>query len=65
MRTAALRLLPGRGAALVVLAAIALLVALQVAILLRPVVGLLAVLLAALPSVSRAALLRTHEPSSS
>jgi hypothetical protein len=52
-------------AASMLLAAIALLHPLQVTILLRPAIGLLARLLAALPSVSRAALLRTHEPSSS
>jgi hypothetical protein len=48
---------------LLLLAAIALLVALQVAILLRPVVALLALLVAALPSVSGPALLCTHEAS--
>ncbi|HEY3584207.1 MAG TPA: hypothetical protein VGL90_07505 [Casimicrobiaceae bacterium] len=75
IRHAALRLLPIRRAALrllslatatwVVLAAIALLHPLQVTILLGPAIGLLARLVAALPSMSRAALLRSHEPSSS
>jgi hypothetical protein len=65
IRRAGLRWLMLRVAVSMLLAAIALLHPLQVTILLRPAIGLLARLLAALPSVSRAALLRTHEPSSS
>jgi hypothetical protein len=46
------------------LTAIALLVSLQVAILFRATLGLLALLLAALPAMPRSALLCTHEASS-
>ncbi|HSU43953.1 MAG TPA: hypothetical protein VLN42_07015, partial [Casimicrobiaceae bacterium] len=59
-------LLPAITAALAVLllTAIALLVSLQVAILFRAALGLLALLLAALPAMPRSALLCTHEASS-
>ncbi|HET8584152.1 MAG TPA: hypothetical protein VFM89_00295 [Casimicrobiaceae bacterium] len=65
IRRIALRLLSLGTATWVVLTAVALLHPLQVTILLGPAIGLLARLVAALPSMSRAALLRSHEPSSS